>query len=99
MKAYKVELLIIDHDNIGFGGIKDELENANYGNDCICPKVKLMVEKDIGEWTDDHPLNHRLKCDEEYRRLFYSPQSPQYYKNAVERFQDETKKDLQTEVG
>lgn len=70
MKAYKLEIFVIDHDNIGANGIKDEIECASYGNDCISPKVKCVTEKDIGEWTDDHPLNKHSTCEEEYRRLF-----------------------------
>jgi hypothetical protein len=56
MKAFKVEILIIDHDDVG-----DELEslitNANYPNDCINPQIISIEEADIGEWHDDHPLN------------------------------------------
>ena len=60
MKAYKVELLIIDHDELGAEDIKDELEHTNYANDCIMPTVQAIQCVDIGEWTDDHPLN---QCD------------------------------------
>lgn len=70
MKAYKIEILIIDHDNLGPASLKNELENANFANDCINIQIKNMIEKDIGEWTDDHPLNNRLTQDQEYINLF-----------------------------
>jgi hypothetical protein len=70
MKAYKVELLIIDFDRLGADGIQTELDNIRFANDCITPHIKKITEKDIGEWDDSHPLNNRTKCDEEYKRLF-----------------------------
>ncbi len=70
MKAYKIELLIIDFDGLGPEGIKSELENTKYSNHCINPKVKKVKEEDIGEWDDDHPLNKFSTQNEEYERLF-----------------------------
>jgi len=70
MKAYKVELLIIDFDNLGENGVKEAIENASFSNRCISPDVKKITEKDIGPWDDSHPLNNRMKCDEEYKKLF-----------------------------
>ena len=70
MKAYKIEVLIIDFEGLGEQLIREELEDANFPNDCISIKVKNIEGKDIGEWHDDHPLNKRLTCDEEYRKLF-----------------------------
>jgi hypothetical protein len=66
MKAYKVELLIIDFDQIGGEGIKNMIENLRY----LATTVKNIKEVDIGEWTDDHPLNKRITSNEEYKRLF-----------------------------
>ena len=57
MKAYKIELLIEDHDEIGIDQIIDVIENARYPNRCISPEVIGVMESDIGEWHDDHPLN------------------------------------------
>jgi hypothetical protein len=70
MKAYKVEILIIDFDGLGENGIKIELENANFANDCIHPNVKNIKSVDIGEWTDSHPLNITTTANDEYKRLF-----------------------------
>lgn len=65
MKAYKVELLVIDFENIGEEEIVTLLENGKY----IYPQVKDIKGVDI-EWSDDHPLNKRETCDSEYKRLF-----------------------------
>jgi len=62
--------MVLDFDGIGAEGIKYEIENTKYANRCISPEVKGCEERDIGEWSDDHPLNHRDKSDAEYRRLF-----------------------------
>lgn len=70
MKAYKVELLIVDSDNIGETEIINILENTRYSNWCISPTVEGIVSKDIGEWHDNHPLNSSLTRQDEYRRLF-----------------------------
>lgn len=70
MKAYKLEILIIDFDDLGQESVLEEFGNVRYANDCISPIVKSIRQADIGEWTDDHPLNKRASCDEEYRRLF-----------------------------
>lgn len=70
MKAYKIELLVIDHDGLGEDEIIAEIENVRYPNDCISPLVKSIEVRDIGPWRDDHPLNKRDTVDEEYRRLF-----------------------------
>jgi hypothetical protein len=35
MKVYKVELIIIDFDNLGADGIKTEIEDARYANN-VC---------------------------------------------------------------
>lgn len=41
MKAYKVEILIIDFDGVGEEGIKHELGNANFANDLIAYLLKI----------------------------------------------------------
>ena len=48
------------------GAIAEELKNNRYLN----VKVKDIVSADIGEWTDDHPLNKCTTADAEYARLF-----------------------------
>ena len=71
MKAYKVEVLIIDFDNIGEEGIIDAIEETSYPNRCISPDVKKIEARDIGEWDDDHPLNLSVETqNNEYKKLF-----------------------------
>jgi len=71
MKAYKLEVLIIDFD--GHGSVKavqDALENGRFANRCIYPHVMRGVEADVGEWDDSHPLNNRDTALAEYDRIF-----------------------------
>lgn len=70
MKAYKIELLVIDYHEIGENELKNEITNINYPNDCINPIVKSIECRDIGEWNDDHPLNKNSTHEEEYKKLF-----------------------------
>jgi hypothetical protein len=70
MNAYKVEILVIDFDGIGPGEIKDVFENIKYPNYCMYPSVMHITGKDIGEWTDEHPLNLISEKDAEYKRVF-----------------------------
>lgn len=78
MKAYKFEVLVIDFDQLGGDEIAQTIQNANYPNDCISPSVESIGERDIGEWTDDHPLN-KAGCSLEYQKLFN-----RYYKVEVD---------------
>lgn len=70
MKAYKVEVLVIDHDGIGAEDIRYHLEETRYPNRCMGPKVMQVTEVDIGEWHDEHPLNLFAEWKDEYERLF-----------------------------
>lgn len=72
MKAYEITLRIIDHDGLGPHEIETVLENARYPNHCISPTVSAVREADIGEWSDDHPLNRAETAEKEWRRLFSS---------------------------
>lgn len=66
MKAYKVEILVIDHEGYGQEEIKNVLEDSRYIN----ASVKTVTVVDIGEWSDQHPLNSYSTCGAEYNRLF-----------------------------
>jgi hypothetical protein len=70
VNVYRIEVMVIDWDGIGPDGIKDEIENARYGNRCISPHVKSCDVRYIGKWSDDHPLNNSATADAEFRRLF-----------------------------
>lgn len=71
-KAYKIEILIIDHDMLGEKEIVKVIENQHYPNRCIMPEIMKIESRDIGIWDDDHPLNSGDKDREEYERLFGS---------------------------
>ena len=58
MKAYLVTVLIVDHDEIGLEEVKRVLEHTKYTNWCISPRPVSVREFDIGDWTDEHPLNY-----------------------------------------
>lgn len=58
MKAYKLEVLVIDHEQRGPEEVKLCIENEKY----MTPKVMNITEIDIGDWSDDHPLN-KIKTD------------------------------------
>lgn len=66
MKVYKIEIMVVDMDQIGEEEIIGVIESTKY----IHPEVKAIDSRDIGEWHDDHPLNSITKADAEYRRLF-----------------------------
>lgn len=70
MKAYKITLLVVDHDKMGAKAIGDVFENVRYPNHCIMPTVVASEEADIGEWTDAHPLNQTATMRDEIARLF-----------------------------
>jgi len=73
MKAYKIEILVLDFDGLGGDEIKFTIEDTRYPNRCISPTVKDIQEVDIGPWEDSHPLNNCQTCDAEYKRLFGNP--------------------------
>jgi len=70
MKAYKLEILIVNHDELTADEIVSELESSRFTNRCINPQVMGIAEADIGEWDNDHPLNRVDLQYAEYNRLF-----------------------------
>jgi len=66
MKAYKIELLVLDFESVGQEDIVTLIEQIKY----IHASVMNIQEKDIGNWHDDHPLNKTNTQKEEYSRLF-----------------------------
>lgn len=69
MKAHKVTLLIVDHDDVG-EEIPNILENQKYPNHCISPHVMSMETVDIGEWSDDHPFNKLDQMKNHFDQIF-----------------------------
>lgn len=70
MTAYRLEVFVLDYDEIGEARICDAIERAHYANDCLHPKVKAVTSANVGVWSDEHPLNKRATADAEYRRVF-----------------------------
>lgn len=71
MKAYKLEILVIDFDEVG-DEIVEVIKNQKYPNHCIDPMVMSFQSVEIGEWDDDHPLNTPEDGiqENEFKRLF-----------------------------
>ena len=63
MKVHKVVLIIVDFDKLGADGVRDEINNMNYPNDCMSPVIMSIETKDIGEWAEDHPINKDIKSE------------------------------------
>lgn len=72
-KVYKVELLIIDHENWGEKEIKNIIENTRYPAHAISPEVMTMELREIEWGDDDHPLNFYDTREAEFKRLFANP--------------------------
>lgn len=70
MKAYLLQVLVIDHDHLGVDEVERILEDANYPLDCIAPRVIKSQSAEIGDWDDDNPLNHSDTQAAEVDRLF-----------------------------
>ena len=66
MKAYKIVLGIIDFEEMGEHDIKRVLEDVRY----LSPKALRIESREIGEWSDDHPLNISSIADAEWQRIF-----------------------------
>lgn len=69
MKAYKIELLVLDFDGLGESEIKNVIQNTKYPNYCISPYLMATEEKEI-DWSDDHPLNNINTQKQAFNELF-----------------------------
>lgn len=61
-----VEVYDLDNED----EIQFVLENTKFPNWCISPCVMIIEGKDVGEWSDDHPLNGTNTVEGEYNKLF-----------------------------
>lgn len=64
MKAYKIEILVIDLEEYGVDEIRTAIEDIPQA------QVICVEEAEIGDWRDDHPLNNIKTFDAEYKRIF-----------------------------
>lgn len=69
-KVFKIELMVLDLENIGQKEIVDMITFARYPNNAIAPIVMKVESRDI-EWTDKHPINKMATYDKEFERLFH----------------------------
>jgi len=67
MKAYKIEVLVIDFEDLGEEDAKYQLGNMRH----LDVKVVDSKKVDIGEWDDDHPLNKTKGWEEYYKGLLF----------------------------
>jgi hypothetical protein len=81
MKSYKIEMIVNDHDCAGADGIKTLIED--YSSVYIAPMVLDVKEMEIGEWSDDHPLNSRKFAKSYVDKIF-----PNEYKQEYETLRD-----------
>ena len=67
-KAFKVELYVIDANDNGLceEEIKVLLERTKH----LYPSVKNIQKADIGEWSDDHPMNKSSTSLKDIRAYF-----------------------------
>lgn len=70
MKVHRIVISIIDFDGVGAEGVRAILEGTKYPNRCISPNVEEIQTQDIGEWSDDHPLNKRSSARAYFKALF-----------------------------
>lgn len=81
MKAYKIEMIVNDLERAGADGIKALIED--YSSTYIAPMVLDIKEMEIGEWSDDHPLN---SC--KFAKSYVDKIFPNEYKQEYETLRD-----------
>lgn len=69
MKLIQMTVTVIDFDGLGAEEVASTIENQKYPNWCISPKIHEIKEHDIGDWSDDHPLNQNSTCEEAYKNI------------------------------
>lgn len=70
MKAYVVKCVVVDLEDRGVDDFKEQFEQTDF-NMYPCVNIYETEKLEIGEWSDEHPLN-KLNVSEEvlntYRR-------------------------------
>ncbi len=65
IKAYKIEILVLDFEDSGEEAIKDLVERSRHLN------AQVMSSKSVDiDWSDDHPLNKCGTSARAYQDLF-----------------------------
>jgi hypothetical protein len=71
MRVFKMEVMVLDFDETLD---KDSVIYLTQNNRYICPHVLAIDSRDIGEWSDDNPLNRADTQKAELDRLFNKPE-------------------------
>lgn len=66
MKVYLAHVLVVDHEGLGPAGIRNALANHRY----LSMQCLSIDSREIGEWSDDSPLNFKSTVVAEVERLF-----------------------------
>ena len=85
MQAHKLEVFLIDFDELGATKVREAIENVRYPNHYIALSVKSCETREIGPWDDAHPLNQTATHNAEVARLFAAPPAkpgPDLFKRA-----------------
>lgn len=67
MKAHILEVVILDFEGYGPQEYADLIESNRYLGHA---QVLSHRTAEIGQWSDDHPLNHTTTSAEEVRTFF-----------------------------
>ena len=65
MNVYKIELLVLDIDEVGIEDVKTALENQEH----LCCSVMSIETREVN-WSDEHPLNIITTQETAYTALF-----------------------------
>lgn len=71
--VHLVTVLVVDHDELGKDGVRNEMANVRYPNYCLTPRVLDVKTKRV-DWHDEHQLN-RSGSAGAARELFGDAQS------------------------
>jgi hypothetical protein len=69
VRVFKVELMVVDFEDLGEDGVRSMIENTRYPKRCISPGVSGMDSREV-EWEDDGPLNNNKQWNRAFRELF-----------------------------
>jgi len=72
VRVYRLEVMVIDSDALGESGIKQELENVSFPNDCLRLRLVSAESREV-DWNDNHPLNMCTSWRGTFLKLFASP--------------------------
>lgn len=66
MKAYKLEVLVLDFEESGDDEVIGLIENNKY----LTVDIITLKSKQVDDWDDDHPLNSTETQKEAFEKMF-----------------------------